>query len=131
MSGIRMGFGMANQYQLKPWFSLKPQFNYYQKGSRIQNSSGYEDSGYNENKFHYLGLDLLAQFKVAKWQKVQPYFQTGLRVDLLIYSDNDYDLDMLNGSSQFTGFNTVTLRNGKWYRSNYYERGIRRIRLEP
>lgn len=105
------GVGMAYQHQFRPWFAIKSQINYMQKGCsssgdiNIQNSDGTEEVIHYDytNRFHYISIDAIVVFKVGKWKTIQPYFQTGLRNDFLVDFKVEYDLDLINDPSGYTG----------------------------
>lgn len=105
------GIGMAYQHELRKWLAIKGQLNYIQKGCssygdiNTQDSDGREEVIYYSytNRFHYISIDAIAVFKVGKWKVIQPYFYTGLRNDFLLDFKVEYDIDMMNDPSGYTG----------------------------
>jgi len=90
------GLGINYTYPITSWFSIRPQLNYIQKGCSYRGKISGEKVKYN-NRFHYVTADILLIFKINKWN-IKPYFQTGLRNELLVAYNIEYDIDRFSGN---------------------------------
>ena len=131
------GLGINYTYRADSWFSIRPQLSYLQKGSAYRGHvnivrNGNETSvsvGSNgdrfefNNRFHYVAADLLFILKMNKW-KTKPYFQTGLRGDLLVAHQVEYDLDEFSHSLKAFGIQDNRPSNTNYRDFNRFNYGL-------
>ena len=102
------GIGGGYTHHINSWLSIKSRLNYLQKGCTYRGSIHVQGNGYSirgtrdggvrfqyDNKFHYLSGDIMAVLKLNRW-KVKPYFQTGIRNEILVHYSIDYDISEYN-----------------------------------
>ena len=124
-----LGFGINYTYSINSFIFFRPQLTYIQKGCSYRGHVLIENTGnsttilvgdmgekfkYN-NRFHYLTGDLLLIFKINKW-KTKPYIQTGLRNELLVIYNIDYDIDQFSSNQVTFGLFKTSYPNNTNYK---------------
>jgi hypothetical protein len=102
------GLGIASQIPIDKFISFKPSLSYIQRGCSKSVQDGiyfiyspdvnshiavYTNDRHIQDRFHYMSIDLTLKIGNTLYRKVQPSFYAGLRGDLLLWKNLEYDAD--------------------------------------
>jgi len=116
------GLGIASQMKINKFVTFKPRLSYIQRGckqlvyngqykvySTDADSYTYVNTNdkYIQNRFHYMSIDLTLKIGNNLYRRFQPSFYAGLRGDLLLWKNLEFDANdrFRNGRIGYQNFN--------------------------